>query len=259
MEYVISIIAAISFLLLINNQLRRITIYEYQKGLKYSKGKFAGILETGQYWYIRFWTTIICIDSRSSYVSVPGQEVLTADGVTLKVSVIAMYEIVDPYQAVNQIQDYRDALYSILQVNVREIIGNTSAEQLLQTRNEIDQKLIDGTKEKIKNIGLNLLSINLKDIMFPGQLKQIFAQVVKAKQEGLAALEKARGETAALRNLSNAAKMFESNPNLLQLRLIHALGESGGNTIVFGMNSQQSFVPVQIKPSQDKPGEENPE
>ena len=83
--------------------------------------------------------------------------------------------------------------------------------------------------------------------MFPGKLKDIFAQVVNARKEGLAALEKARGETASLRNLANAAKMIESNPNLMQLRLLQALGESSGNTLVLGMPGQSSTVPIKAK------------
>ena len=79
--------------------------------------------------------------------------------------------------------------------------------------------------------------------MFPGQLKEIFAQVVKARKEGLAALERARGETAALRNLANAAKMAEKSPALMQLRLIQAVGESSGNSVVLGLPSQ--VVPIQ--------------
>jgi regulator of protease activity HflC (stomatin/prohibitin superfamily) len=80
--------------------------------------------------------------------------------------------------------------------------------------------------------------------MFPGKLKEVFAQVVNARLEGLAALEKARGETAAMRNLANAAKMIDANPNLMQLRLVQTLGESSGNTLVLEMPSQEATAPV---------------
>ena len=116
------------------------------------------------------------------------------------------------------------------------------------------------TGPKIKELGLNLISVSLKDIMFPGKLKEIFAQVVSARKEGLAALEKAKAETAALRNLANAAKMTEGNPNLMQLRLVQALGESSGNTLVLGMPSQGIPFPVsKHTPSREpkgKPSEE---
>ncbi|MGH9194482.1 MAG: hypothetical protein ACRD1T_01920, partial [Acidimicrobiia bacterium] len=95
---------------------------------------------------------------------------------------------------------------------------------------------------------LGLLSVNLKDIMFPGDLKKMFAQVVQAQKAGLAALEKARGETAALRNLANAARMIEGNPALMQLRLLQQLAESTGNTLVLGFPSSQT--PLPLRPSE---------
>jgi len=88
--------------------------------------------------------------------------------------------------------------------------------------------------------------------MFPGKLKEIFAQVINAKKEGLAALEKARGETAALRSLANAAKMIENNPNLMQLRLLQTLGQSSGNTLILGMPSNTSPVPIKSKEIQER-------
>ncbi|MBF0227369.1 MAG: slipin family protein [Desulfobacterales bacterium] len=226
--------------------IKQIIVFEYEKGLKYVKGKFKGILEPGQYWYFNFMTSIIKVDIRPSYVSICGQEVLSLDGVTLKVTLVIQYQVVEPDIAINKIQKYQDAVYTELQLALREIIGNTLVDDLLEKRNEISKKLMEMREEKILSFGIKLLSVNVKDIMFPGSLKDIFAQVVKAKKEGLAALEKARGETAALRNLANAAKMIESNPNLINLRLIQSLGTSG-NTLVLGMPSQPIEFPIKIK------------
>jgi hypothetical protein len=80
--------------------------------------------------------------------------------------------------------------------------------------------------------------------MFPGDLKKAFAQVVIARKQGLAALERARGETAALRNLANAARMLEGNPELMQLRLLQEIGESTGNTIVLGLPASTTPLPL---------------
>jgi hypothetical protein len=82
-------------------------------------------------------------------------------------------------------------------------------------------------------------------------LKEVFAQVVSAKKEGLAALEKARGETAALRHLANAAKVLEDNPNLMQLRVVQAIGQAPGSTLVLGMPSQA--VPVPVRTAKSRP------
>jgi regulator of protease activity HflC (stomatin/prohibitin superfamily) len=96
--------------------------------------------------------------------------------------------------------------------------------------------------------------------MFPGEMKKAFAQVVKAQKDGQAALEKARGETAALRSLANAARMMDDNPNLLQLRALQALADSGGNTLVLGMpngsiplvkGSEKTSVPPRKEPKEE--------
>jgi hypothetical protein len=75
-------------------------------------------------------------------------------------------------------------------------------------------------------------------------LKKIFTQVVRARQEGLAALEKARGETAALRNLANAAQLVERNPYLMQVRLLQVLGQQSGNTVVLGVQPPSGPIPI---------------
>jgi len=119
-----------------------------------------------------------------------------------------------------------------------------STPPVLNSRNELSKKLMDLTERRVKNLGLRLISVGLKDIMFPGKLKEIFAQVVSARKDELAALEKVRGETATLRSLANVAKMLEDNPNLMQPRLVQALGNSSGNTLILGMPSQSTPIPV---------------
>lgn len=223
---------------------RRITIFEYENGLKYTKGKFTAVLQSGTYWYIPYFVTIQKIDVRPRFVSITGQEVLSSDGVTLKVSLAANFEIANPNVAINKVQNYQEALYLELQLALREIIGSNDIDTVLNKRGELSQTLMTMAAPKAEKLGLKLISVNLKDIMFPGKLKEMFAQVVNAQKEGLAALEKARGETAALRNLANAAKMIESNPNLMQLRLVQALGGSSGNTLILGMPSQGSLIPI---------------
>ncbi|MGM0487231.1 MAG: slipin family protein [Planctomycetota bacterium] len=226
---IVVVVAVVAFLKI---GVRRITVLEYEKGLKYGRGKFKSVLAPGQYWYMPFFTIIAKLDIRPRFVSITGQEVLSSDGVTLKVSLAANFEITDPNVAINKVMSFQESLYLELQLALREIIGAVDIDTVLSGRNELSKKLMEATEPKATALGLKLISVNLKDIMFPGKLKEIFAQVVNAKKEGLAALEKARGETAALRHLANAAKMVEGNPNLMQLRLVQALGEASGNTLM---------------------------
>jgi regulator of protease activity HflC (stomatin/prohibitin superfamily) len=225
---------------------RRLTVLEYEKGLKYTRGKFRSVLNPGQYWYMPFFTVIQKLDVRPRFVSIAGQEVLSSDGVTLKVSLAANYEITDPRIAINSVQSFQEALYLELQLALRAIVGAADIDTVLSGRNELSQKLMQIAEPKITSLGLKLLSVDLKDIMFPGKLKEIFAQVVHAKKEGLATLEKTRGETAALRNLANAAKLLEGNPNLMQLRLLQTVGGASGNTLILGMPAASVPVPIPV-------------
>ena len=136
------------------------------------------------------------------------------------------------------------ALHLELQIALREIISSTEIDDILAKRQEIGTELFNRTGAKVGALGLRLLSVGLKDIMFPGDLKKMFVQLVQARKEGQAALERARGETAALRSLANAAKMVEDNPMLLQLRLLQALGEGSGNSIVITASPSSAPLPV---------------
>ncbi|HXG65851.1 MAG TPA: slipin family protein [Blastocatellia bacterium] len=232
---IIGLTAAILFAL----AFKRVTVFEYERGLQYSKGRFSKILGPGVYW--RSYRTVIKkLDVRPQVITLPGQELLSADGVGIKISLTARYEIADPDAAVNKIENYLSALYIELQSALREIVGSLKMDELLERRAEMAAKLLGIAEKPAAEFGLRLLSVNVKDVMFPGELKKIFAQVVKARQEGLAALEKARGESAALRNLANAARVLENNPALMQLRLLQALGETSGNTIVLDTSAYVS-------------------
>ncbi len=210
----------------------RVTIWEYEKGLKYHKGRFVKLLDPGVYWMFRLAGRIDRIDMRPSTFAVVGQEVLSSDSISLKISIAGTYQVVDPYVAVNQVQNYLQTLHLTVQVAMRDIIGSRPIDELLENRNAFDRQLMEQCEKKFEELGLKLISVNVRDIMFPGELKRVFAKVVEARKEGLAALERARGETAALRSLANAAKLMENNPALLQLRMLQSLAQTTGNTLV---------------------------
>ena len=253
MQYLVpSILLVALVVIFFKYGVKRSTILEYERGLKYDRGRFTKILGPGQYWYTPLLVVIHKLDTRPRFVSIGGQEVLSQDGVTLKVSLAAHYQITDLIAAMNQAENFQDALYLELQLALREIIGSADIDTVLKDRSELSRKLLEMTERKAQDLGLKLISVNLKDIMFPGKLKEVFAQAVSARKEGLAILEKAKGETAALRSLANAAKMIEANPHLIQLRLIQSLGQSSGNSLVFGM---PPTPPASIKTKNAKEGE----
>ncbi len=253
MEYVIAaIVVAGTAVIVVKYGVRRVTVYEFERCLKYVRGRFNAVVPPGQYWYLPWFTAVRKVDVRPRFVPIAGQEVLSSDGVTLKVSLAANYEVADPETAINKVQDYQETLYTELQLALRQIIGAADIDSLLATRDSISKKLLEMTEARARELGLRLIAVSIKDIMFPGKLKEMFAQVVSARKEGLAALEKARGETAALRNLANAAQMVESNPSLMQLRLLQAVGASSGNTLLLGMPPQSTAIPVKTGRSPGK-------
>jgi regulator of protease activity HflC (stomatin/prohibitin superfamily) len=231
MEFSITL-AIIVLIFLVGLNVRQNIIFEYERGLLYRQGKFQRVLSPGRHWSLRFIHSVHKIDIRNQFVTLPGQEVLSADNITIKISLAASYQVDDPYLALNKTANYQAALYLLLQLQLRDLVGATNIEELLAKRKEIGGLLYEATVEKAQEIGTKLLFVNIKDVMFPGELKNIFAQVVNARKEGLAALERARGESAALRNLANSTKLLERHPGLLPLRLLQTLSQTAGNTII---------------------------
>jgi len=167
----------------------------------------------------------------------------------VKGSLMATYQVVSPERAIMASEDFRAAVYAELQLALRAVVSETAVEDLLRQRAAMSARLKTIAADKIRQLGVELQDVSMRDLTFPGELKKIFAQVVKARQEGLATLEKARGETAALRNLANAAQMIERNPGLMQLRLLHVLAQQPGNTLVLGV--QPGGTPIPVRPVRD--------
>lgn len=212
----------------------RMTVFEFERGLLYRRGRFIKVLKPGVYWVTQRSGRLSKVDVRPYYVIIPGQELMSQDGVGIKVSLAANIQVADPDAAINQVQDYRASVYAVLQVACRDLSSAAKVEDLLASRPQLGASLMEKSAAPIAEMGVKLISVEIRDLMLPGDLKKIFAQEVQARKEGLAALERARGETAALRSLANAARMVQDNPALLQLRLLQTLGASSGNTVVVG-------------------------
>jgi regulator of protease activity HflC (stomatin/prohibitin superfamily) len=231
----------------------RVTIFEYERGLRFRRGRFNRVLEPGAYWYVHALTHVQKVDIRPTRVAVAGQEVLSADGVAVKASLAATYRISDPQRAVIGTDDFRTAAYTELQLALRTIVSENKVDDLLRQRAEISTRLKTIPAANLTAIGLELQDAALRDLTLPGELKKIFSQVVKARQEGLALLERARGETAALRNLANAAEMIERTPSLIQLRLLQVLSQQPGNTVVLGVQQPGTPIPIGERPTAEFP------
>lgn len=210
---------------------RRFVVRQWEQALLFRHGALLETLGPGAHRRWRRGYTVTTVDTRPSVLTVPTQEIPTADGVTVKITVAGAIRVVDPVAYVTETQDAMGALYLAVQIALREVVAGASVEQLLGDRGEIGTALraaITGTDA----LGITIERIEAKDIVLSAELKRAQAEVLLARAEGQAALERARGETAALRSLANAARLAADNPALLQLRLYQQLGAGGANTVV---------------------------
>jgi len=173
-QTLIALLAVAIAALYVRARLRKITVFEYERGLLYAAGKFRQLLEPGEYW---LWTpsrTLVKVDVRPRIAAVPGQEILTADGIAVKVSLVAQYLIADPVVAVNGQASYESALYTELQLAIRRLISTESIDALLEKRPAMGAQLTEATKPGAARIGLELLQADVRDLTLPGALKKLF-------------------------------------------------------------------------------------
>jgi hypothetical protein len=230
----------------------QITIYEYQKAVRYDRGKLTGIVEPSQFRYRSSTTSINIFEMREQTLIVAGQEVLSSDALSFKISLQCRWKFTDPVKAFTVVDEYIVTLYADIQSATRSVMELMTADQILASRSTIGGQIEMIVKEQTNRYGISILAVSVRDCMLPAPLKQIYAKVAEARQEGLAALERARGESAALRSLANAARTIQSNPGLGLLRLIQTLELNDGNKIVLDASELLKIpaLPVESKNSE---------
>ena len=247
-ETIITIaIATVAFLVLASAlpKLRyEFIVAEGFAGLLYQHGKFVEVLAPGRHIHWGRTFTMTLSDVRKASLTIAGQEVLTADNIGVKLALVVTYQVIEPAKAAHDTQSWYNDLYTAAQLALRTAVGAVTAETLLTQRPDFAPQLLARVQPEVAKSGLAVHAVEVKDVMLPADLKRAFADTLKAKQEGQAALERARGESAALRNLANAARVLEGNPALMNLRLMQSLGaaQGAGNTLVFGLPG--GFVPL---------------
>ena len=221
-----------------------ITIWDYQVGLHFRHGKLVGELQSGKY---RLWGdghSVVVHDARITEMVVQGQELITADCATLKLSAVLQWKIADAVKFHESAVDPQQAIYTVVQLAMRELIGGVNLDAIVEKKNSFSDPLLQLIRAGTEDLGVEIVKADIRDVMLGGDLKSVYTNVLTAKKESLAKLEKARGEAAALRTLANAARLFEKNPDLMTLRYLDTLKEAGtsgyGNTLVVGVPDELS-------------------
>jgi regulator of protease activity HflC (stomatin/prohibitin superfamily) len=212
---------------------RRVVVRQWEQGLLFRFGRLETVLDAGPHRRWRRGYTLRTVDLRPWIVQVPVQEIPTADGATVKITVAGSARIADPKAYVIATRASDEALYLGIQVALRELVAATTVEDLLAGRGDLGAALLQRVSG-LAELGIVVEQLELKDIVLPSDLKRAQTEILLARAQGSAALERARGETAALRSLANAARMAADNPALVQLRLLQQLESSTGHTVVIG-------------------------
>lgn len=227
-------------------------------GLLYVDGVLDRELPAGRYGFIRAVRRIdaVMLDTRLQTLEVTGQEVLTKDRVGIRANVTAVYRIDDPVKAVSETADLRDYLYKELQFAVRQVVGTRTLEEVLGDKQGINEAISERLVPQLESNGLAVTSTGVKDIILPGDVRELMNRVIEAEKVAQANVIKRREETAATRSLLNTAKLMEDNPILLRLKELEALekvSEKVGNVIVGnGMDGVLEDL-VRIKPRDQRP------
>lgn len=210
------------------------TIYEYQAGLRFKDGRIVETLGPGR--HLIWWpgTEIVIEDMREQLMVVPGQEVLTADNLAVRVSLAVKYRTTDVRRKALSAANHPELIYNDAQIALREAVVTRTLEALLAERGGIGREVLAKMADASKARGVEIVAVEVRDLMLAGETKRAYADIFRARKDGEAALERARGETAALRNLANGARLLNGNPALFNLRLLQTLGTSAakGATVV---------------------------
>jgi len=200
-------------------------IEEGKRGLLYLDGRLIRELQPGSY---AFWNSVMTprvdvLEMRRQTIEVPGQEILTRDKVTLRVNVSAVYEIVDAVTARSGVKDVDAHLYRTLQIAVRQTLGKRTLDEVLAEKVDLDETVSAQVRREMEQYGVRVSAIALKDIILPGDIREILNQVVTAEKQAQANLIRRREETAATRSLLNTAKLMEDNPLLVRIKELETL------------------------------------
>lgn len=208
-------------------------------GLLYRDGRLAGTLEPGvhAFWKGEETLRVVYLDLREQVLDVQGQEIMTADKVTLRLNALAVYRVVDPETAVTEVEDHAQALYRQAQLALRALVGTRELDALLADKDGVARELEEMLRARAAGFGVEVKAVGIRDVILPGEMKEILNRVTEARKAAEAALVTRREETAAMRSQANTARIFESSPTLMRLRELEVLekvAEKANLSVVLG-------------------------
>ncbi len=232
MDFIFFVIAAFFFIVLISIK----QINQYERGVKFMFGKFHFVMNPG--WRI-VWPVIQSfqkIDIRTKAVDVPDQNAITKDNVPVNVNAVIYYKVLEADKAVLEIQDYQHAIREYAQTTMRNVVGEVTLDELLTSRDRVANRIEELVKVVSASWGLEVSSVELKDVKLPANMERTIAKQAEAEREKRAVIITSEGEVAASENMAIAAARLSAVPGALHLRTLQAINDMSSdqsNTVVF--------------------------
>lgn len=211
-------------------------INQYQRGIKFTFGKFTEVMEPG--WRL-VWPIIQSsqkVDIRTKAVDVPDQKAITRDNVSITVNAVIYYKINDASKAILEVEDYKYAIFQYAQTTMRNIVGEVTLDELLASRDKIADRIREIVDSETTSWGLKVQNVELKDVSLPVDLERVIGKQAEAEREKRAVIITSEGELAASENLAKAASMLSSAPGALHLRTLQSINDMSSdqsNTVVY--------------------------
>lgn len=213
-------------------------ISEYERGIKFTCGKFSNIMEPGWRIVLPIFQSYKKIDIRTKVIDVPEQEVITKDNVSVKINAVIYYNIFDASKALLGVENFHYAVSQLAQTTMRNIAGSVTLDELLTSREKISLEICKIVDEATDSWGIKVQNVELKDVALPGEMKRVIAKVAEAEREKQAVITKAAGELEASKNLAIAAETLSASPGALHLRTLSTINDVSSdqsNTIIFAL------------------------
>ncbi len=211
-------------------------VQQYERGVIFVLGRLLGAKGPGLFWVPPFISRMVKVDLRIVTLNVPPQEIISKDNVTIKVTAVVYFYVVDPAAAVVNVVDFIQATSQIGQTTLRNVLGQSELDELLSQRNKINQQLQTIIDEHTGRWGVKVTAVEVKDIELPATMQRAMAKQAEAEREKRAKIIHAEGELQASTQLTQAAGIIASQPGALQLRYLQTLTEIAAeknSTIIF--------------------------
>lgn len=214
-------------------------IDQYERGILFTMGRYSRTVEPGWRIVIPLFQNLKKIDIRTKAVDVPDQEAITRDNIPVHINAVIYYKIIDPAKAVLEIENYYYATSQLAQTTMRNMVGEYTLDQLLQDRHSVADKIKTAVDDMTDDWGIDVLSVELKDVVLPESLKRTIAKVAEAEREKKSVIISSEGELAAAENISKAAAILSTQPGALHLRTLQSIND---------LSSDQSNTTVWMVP-----------